>query len=143
MSETGSVQPAASAVPPPRRKRRWLTVLLLVVVFLCGILCGAGITAVGIARGVRYAIRHPELQPDRQTKWLTARLKLNAEQRDQVHKILTGQNREIRPLIIARLEETEAEIEKILTPEQQTRFRAMVRRWFPDLPESPAPRAPR
>jgi Spy/CpxP family protein refolding chaperone len=130
-------------VPPPRRKRRWLIPLLLVAVFLCGIVCGAGITAVAIARGVRYAVRHPEVHTDRQTKYLARRLNLNAEQRDQVHKILTEQSHEIRPFIVARLEETEAEIEKILTPEQQTRFRAMVRRWLPDLPEPPAPHAPR
>ena len=147
MSETEPVQPAASAVPPPRRKRRWLTVLLVVAVFLCGIICGAGITAIGIMHGVRHVMHHPELQPARQTKWLAARLKLNAEQREQVCKILTEQNVEARRRLAARLEETEAEIEKILTPEQQTELRGIVQRfrerWMPSLPESPAPHAPR
>jgi uncharacterized membrane protein len=142
MSETGSVQPAASAVPPPCCKRRWLIALLLVAVFLCGIICGAGVTVFGIMHGVRDAARHPELQPDRQTKWLTARLKLDAGQREQVRTILTEQSHELRPLIVARLEKTEAEIEKILTPGQQAKLRAMVRRWLPDLPEPPPPKPP-
>jgi uncharacterized membrane protein len=141
MSETGTVQSAVTVVPP-HRKRTWLTALLLVVVFLCGTLCGAGVATAVIVRGVRNAIRHPERQVERQTRLLAARLKLDEKQREQVRNILTEQNHEIRPEIAARLEKTRMQIEKILTPGQQARFRILIQRWLPSLPEAPPPAAP-
>ncbi|MGD1001167.1 MAG: hypothetical protein ABSA67_10775 [Candidatus Brocadiia bacterium] len=153
MSESEIVQPAASAVPPPRRKRQWLTALLLVAVFLCGIVCGAGATAIAAVRIVRHAILHPEGHPERGARWLKSRLNLTDDQFEQVRKILTEQNAdfalirsEVRPRILERLKKTNEEVAKILTPEQEAKWRTLVRRlrerWLLNLPESPEPKAP-
>ena len=153
MSETEAVQPAASAVPPPRREGRWLIVLLFVVVFLCGIICGAGVTAFAALRIVRQAILHPEGHPDRGARWLKSRLNLTDPQFEEVRKILTEQNvalgrirSEVRPRIVERLETTNEEIAKVLTPAQQVKWRNLVQRlrerWLLNLPETPAPKSP-
>jgi len=153
MSEPQIVQPAASAVPPPRRERRWLIALLLAVVFLCGIICGAGVTALAAVRIVRQAILHPEGHPDRGARWLKSRLNLTDPQFEQVRKILTEQNAEfgrirseVRPRVVGRLKETNEQVAKILTPAQQTKWRNLVHRlrerWLLNLPETPAPKSP-
>jgi Spy/CpxP family protein refolding chaperone len=155
MSEPEVVQPAVSAVPPPRRKSQWLTALLLVAVFLCGIICGAGATAVAAVRIVRHAILHPEGHPERGARWLKSRLDLTDQQFEQVRKILTEQNAEfagirdeVRPRILQCLKQTNEEVAKILRPEQQAKWRTLTRRlrerWLLNLPEPPAskPAAP-
>ena len=153
MSESETVQPAASAVPPPRRKRQWLIALLFVAVFLCGIICGAGVTAIAAVRIVRHAILHPEGHPERGARWLKSRLNLTEQQFEQVRKILTEQNAEfagirgeVRPRILERLKKTDEEVAKILTPEQQAKWRSLVRRlrerWLLNLPEPPASKPP-
>jgi Spy/CpxP family protein refolding chaperone len=154
MSETGPVQPPASVVPPPpRRRRRWLSVLLLVAVFLGGAICGAGVTAFAAVRVVRHAILHPEGHPEHGAHWLKRRLDLTDSQFEQVRKVLTEQGvefarirDEVRPRILERVEKTDGEIAKILTPEQQTKWRSLIHRfrerWLPNLPEPAAPKPP-
>jgi hypothetical protein len=152
MSETGTVQPAASAVPPPRRKRPWLTALLLVAVFGCGVICGGGVTAFAAFRMVRHAILHPESHPELGARWLKRRLHLTDPQFEQVRQILADQGAEftrirseVRPRILERLKTTKEEISKILTPDQQAKFNSLTdrlrERWSPNLPQ-PAPTSP-
>ena len=106
--------------------------LLLALVFLAGVAAGVVGTRVAIRHWVNSAIQRPErvqMLLERNLRW---RLRLDARQRVQVHRILTdarGQLRDLRqeyrPQFVAIVTNTEAQISAILTPEQQARFERM------------------
>jgi len=143
MSDSEIREKTGGAVPPPpARKRRWVSIVLFALVFLCGAICGAGLTTIVVVRGAREAIRHPERRPERGAQWLARKLDLTRQQQEQVRKILQEQNadfvqlrREVWPRVTSRLETTEAEIAKVLSPEQQEKWRRLAQtlreRWLP------------
>jgi hypothetical protein len=115
--------------------------LLVALVFLAGVAAGVVGTRIAIRHWVSTAIQHPEnfqLLLERNLRW---QLRLDARQRVEVHRILTGarvQLRDLRqgyrPQVVAVLTNTETQISAILTPEQQLRFERMQRenrRFFP------------
>ena len=121
--------------------------LLLALVFLAGVAAGVVGTRMAIRHWVDTAIQRPQnfqLLLERNLRW---RLRLNAHQRVEVHRILTDtrvQLRDLRqvyrPQVVAVLTNTEAQISALLTPEQEARFEQMQRenrRFFP--PPEPEP----
>jgi Spy/CpxP family protein refolding chaperone len=106
--------------------------LLVVLVFLAGAAAGVVGTRIAIRHWVNSAIQRPEkvqLLVERNLRW---RLRLDAGQQVQVHRILTGAHgqlrelrQEYRPQMVAVVTNAEAEISAILTPEQQMRFEKM------------------
>jgi Spy/CpxP family protein refolding chaperone len=113
-------------------------------IFACGMVCGAGLTLLVVVHSVRQAVQHPERRPPQGANWLAHKLDLTPPQREQVLRILEEQNadlialrRENWPRVNARLEKTEAEIAKVLRPEQQEkwhRLAAQLRaRWLPGM----------
>jgi hypothetical protein len=108
--------------------------LLIALVFLAGVAAGVVGTRIAIRHWVDSAIQRPEkvqMLLERNLRW---RLHLDARQRVQVHRILTGARgqlwdlrREYRPQFIAIVTNTEAQISATLTPEQQARFERMQR----------------
>ncbi len=121
--------------------------LLLALVFLAGVAAGVVGTRMAVRHWVNTAIQRPQnfqLLLERNLRW---RLRLNARQRVEVHRILTDtrvQLRDLRqvyrPQVVAVLTNTEAQISALLTPEQEARFEQMQRenrRFFP--PPAPEP----
>jgi Spy/CpxP family protein refolding chaperone len=108
--------------------------LLVALVFLSGVAAGVVGTRIAIRHWVSSAIQRPEkvqMLIERNLRW---RLRLDASQQAQVHRILTdtrGQLRELRqeyrPQLVAIVTNAEAQIFTILTPEQQARFERMQR----------------
>jgi Spy/CpxP family protein refolding chaperone len=108
--------------------------LLVALVFLAGVAAGVVGTRIAIRHWVSSAIQRPEkvqMLIERNLRW---RLRLDASQQAQVHRILTdtrGQLRELRqeyrPQLVAIVTNAEAQIFTILTPEQQARFERMQR----------------
>jgi Spy/CpxP family protein refolding chaperone len=130
---------------PPAPRRRWVKALLVVTVFLCGMVCGAGITAVGVGHLLRDVVRHPEKRAERAAGHLARRLDLTPEQRREVGDILARQaadlqslRGEVWPRVLQRLERSEAEIASVLTPEQKEQWKLLAARlreeWLPPPP---------
>ena len=115
--------------------------LLIALVFLAGVAAGVVGTRIAIRHWVNTAVQRPQnfqMLLERNLRW---RLRLNAQQRVEVHRILTGARvqlrdlrQEYRPQVVAVLTNTEAQISAVLTPEQEARFEQMQRenqRFFP------------
>jgi Spy/CpxP family protein refolding chaperone len=115
--------------------------LLVTLVFLAGAVAGVVGTRIAIRHWVNTAIQRPQnfqMLLERNLRW---QLRLDARQRVQVHRILTGSRgqlrdlrQEYRPQVVAILTNTESQISAILTPEQEARFERMQqenRRFFP------------
>ena len=115
--------------------------LLIALVFLAGVAAGVVGTRVAIRHWVTTAIQRPQnfqVLLERNLRW---RLRLDARQRVEVHRILTytrvqlrDLRQEYRPQVTAVLTNTEAQISALLTPEQKVRFEQMQhenRRFFP------------
>jgi len=116
--------------------------VLLVLVFVFGVVCGSGVTLLAIARRARQEIAQPELRVARTAARLARRLDLTAEQQDQLSEILERQQadfaslrRQVAPEVVARLRQTDREMQAILTPQQQTEWRNILRQlrrdWLP------------
>lgn len=145
--------PAAAPLPPaPAPRRRWVMIVLVALVFLCGVVCGAGVTAVGVVHILRDVVRHPETRSDRAARFLSRRLDLNDDQRRQVHAILQRQaadleslRGEIWPRVLQRLQSSETEIAAVLTPAQQEKWKSLAGKlrenWLPSPPAAPGPQA--
>jgi len=113
---------------PPARRGRTRTLLLMLAVFLCGGVCGGGLTVAAVARGVRDVVRHPEQLPERTAHRLTQRLDLTPEQQAQVRSILEQHHQSMRPAIGRQMRAMRAEIEAVLTSEQKQRWESMFER---------------
>ncbi len=121
--------------------------LLLALVFLAGVAAGVVGTRMAVRHWVNTAIQRPQNFQLLLERNLRGRLRLNARQRVEVHRILTDtrvQLRDLRqvyrPQVVAVLTNTEAQISALLTPEQEARFEQMQRenrRFFP--PPAPEP----
>ena len=115
--------------------------LLIALVFLAGMAAGVVGTRIAIRHWVSSAIQRPErvqMLLERNLRW---RLRLDARQRVEVHRILTDARNQLRdvrqqyrPQVVTILTNTETQISAILTPEQEARFEKMQqenRRFFP------------
>lgn len=142
-SEAGATEAAPQPLPQPRERRRGrLAAVLMLGVFVCGLLCGSGLTLVGIVRRARSDIRNPERRPTRTARRLARKLDLTPDQRRQVADILaeqqaefTAMRRRVGPDVLRRLRETDRQITEVLTPRQQEEWRGLVERlrrnWLP------------
>ncbi len=138
-----SNNPSTITLPPaPRRRFRWLRTLL---VFIAGIVVGAALCVMVIVHRVEHAIHHPEDAPPRITQLLTRKLDLSPSQHDQVLAIiqqrqqaLLALRQEIRPKLNTQLEELRIQIEGVLNPDQQAKWKKLYHdtkdRWMPNLP---------
>jgi hypothetical protein len=105
---------------------------LIALVFMAGVTAGVVGTRLVIRHWVNTAIQRPEnfqLLLERNLRW---RLRLDARQGMEVHRILTDARvqlrdlrQEYRPQVVAVLTNTEAQISAVLTPEQEARFERM------------------
>ena len=140
-----SEQETTTPLPPPPRRRWWVKALLVLVIFVCGMVCGGGITAIALGLVMRDLVRHPEVRVERSTTFLTRRLDLTPEQRQQVHAILQKQagdmqalRGEVWPRVMQRLQTSETEIAAVLTPAQQEKWKALAKKlreeWLPAAP---------
>ena len=115
--------------------------LLVALVFFAGVAAGVVGTRIAIRHWVNTAIQRPENFQMLLERNLRHRLRLDAQQRVEVHRILTGARLQLRdlrqqyrPQIIAILTNTEAQISTVLTPEQRAHFKQMQqqnRRFLP------------
>ncbi|MCX5659171.1 MAG: hypothetical protein NTW19_05540 [Planctomycetota bacterium] len=149
LSSTPPSTPAATALPPPiPPRRRWLTVLLTAVIFVAGLMVGSAATVAIAVHRIQYAIHHPEEAPDRITRELKRKLRLNDEQAGRVRGILArhqqalqGIRFRVQPELEDLFARVESDVADTLEKTQEVRWHAMVRnireRWLP--PSAPAP----
>ncbi len=124
-------------VPTPRRSSSTivLAVVALLVTFLAGVLTGfAGSRFLFWKRPARVPSRAAEFLMKR----LDRRLDLTPQQEIQVTRILERHHERIaavwngvRPQVRKEIEETNAEIERVLTPEQRAKFGQIKMRLMP------------
>lgn len=109
--------------------KRWKSILLIVLVFFSGVVLGVVVTRTVTRHFVRMAIVHPERVQNLIERSLTRRLQLNTDQQIKLHDILTDTRgrmktvrEQFRPQIQAIYQETDTNIEAILTPDQQAKY---------------------
>lgn len=133
----------------PAPGKGWI-LLLMLIVFICGGVVGGFLTARMILTRTQDVIRSPSKMPERFARRLTRILDLNEEQSRQMALILRRNlktlgplRNEIRTRLLAQMDNTQKEIEVILTPEQkktlEKRFRRIRERWFPAAPANDRP----
>lgn len=110
-------------------------ILLLVgLVFLAGVVAGVVGTRIAIRHWVRSAIQRPQMVQTLIERRLNRQLRLDANQQEQVHQILTdareqlkGLRQEYRPQVVLIVSNADVEISALLTPAQQRRFEKVKR----------------
>lgn len=98
-----------------------IAVAVLVLTFLAGMATGVFTSHMMILRGGHGAERFPRALVNR----LDRRLDLTDEQRAQVAKIVNERHARIAANVRGEIERANAEIERVLTPEQRVTFRNM------------------
>jgi len=108
---------------------RAAAVAVVVVAFIAGILAGVAGDHLYLIKSGRLFPRHGRFATDRMTERLTKELDLSAQQKTQVQQIIERHRAKIdatmasvRPQVRQELDATNAEIEKVLTAEQKTKF---------------------
>ncbi len=108
--------------------------LLIGLVFLAGAVAGVVGTRIVIRHWVRAAIQRPQMVQTLIERRLQRQLRLDANQRAQVHQILTGAGgrlknlrHEYRPQVILIVTNADMEISALLTPAQQERYEKIKR----------------
>ena len=104
--------------------------VVVIVAFVAGILVGvAGDHLYLIHNGRLFPRRASHFAADRMAEHLGRELQLSPQQKTQVQQIIEKHRAKIdatmssvRPQVRAELDATNAEIEKILTPDQKTKF---------------------
>ena len=115
--------------------------LLVALVFLAGAAAGVVGTRIAVRHWITAAVQHPQNLQILLERNLRRQLRLDAQQRVEVHRILTDARvqlrdlrQQYRPQVVAVLTNTEAQISAVLTPEQRARFERMQkqnRRYLP------------
>ena len=105
--------------------------LLVALVFLAGVVSGVVGTRMVVRRIVGEVIAHPETVQPHIERGLALRLRLNGEQRKQLHEILSNTHekletlrKEFRPQVITVLSNADEQITGMLMPEQLARYEA-------------------
>ncbi len=127
--------------PPSGVGNRRQRLLLLGLMFVAGGVVGGSLTAWKVKRDFADELRHPERFADHIVSSLNSRLGLNNDQRAQIDQIVREQHqrveqlrREFHPRLLNEIERMEAEIEKVITPEQKPsweKWRQEMRERFP------------
>jgi len=109
-----------------KKAKPWL---VLILVFIAGFAGGVVTTRAVVRRVIQVAIDHPNAVQARVERTLDARLRLDREQRQQVHEYVNHAHDEIRslrskfqPEFVSILNELSTNIDSTLTPEQRLRF---------------------
>jgi len=113
-----------------RSSARTIAVVTVIATLIVGFLIGVVADRVWLYRhGPRFGSRAQRFTTDRIVKRLDGELHFTDSQRAQVTQIIQARQQRIatiqgavRPQIRAQIDQTNAEIEKILTPEQRTKF---------------------
>lgn len=123
--------------PPPRNSGRGSTVLVAAGILLLTFFAGLALGAVGDRILLWF---HPPHGPSAQflASRLDRRLHFSPEQRKEVERILTQRQDRIhqiwdsvRPQVRQEIDQTNAEIERILTPEQRVEFEKIRMKLMP------------
>ena len=109
--------------------KNWKSILLLLLVFLTGIVVGVAVTRAVTRRVAERATSNPEWAQMVIERSLDRRLKLDANQREQLHTIMddargqiTTLRTEVHPKIEAIYQQTDAKIQALLQPDQLARY---------------------
>lgn len=120
--------------------KRWKSILLLAIVFIAGVAAGSVGTRMAARRAVQQAAAHPERAQFAVERSLSRRLRLDAEQRAQLHAVLTdtrGQlaalHQQLQPQVTAVLRQTDQKISALLTSEQRVRYDKIREHGWPGL----------
>lgn len=113
-----------------RSSARTIAVVTVIATLIVGFLIGVVADRVWLYRhGPRFGSRAQRFTTERIVKRLDGELHFTEQQRTQVTQIVQARQKRIaaiqsgvRPQIRAEIDQTNAEIEKILTPEQRTKF---------------------
>src|SRR5262245_4924954 len=102
---------------------------LLLMVFFAGFAGGVAVTRGVVRHIVQQAVSRPDLFRDRMEARLASRVRLEPNQRANVHEIfvrthedLKGLRGEFQPRFAAILDRAQSDIAAALTPEQRERF---------------------
>ncbi len=135
-------------IPVPAKKSgKWriiLGLLLALIIFLTGAISGAGVTMIVALHKVQQAIHKPEMIPPRMAAEMQRRLKLSDQQERQVELILIRRQnhlqtirQRIQPDVMKQFEQTRAEVDDVLTPEQKEKwdrwYEQLKMRWLPKI----------
>ena len=114
--------------------------VVLMLVFVAGFAGGVAVTRGVVRHVVHNAISDPDFMRHVIERRMTAKLRLDREQRAKVDQILVHTQSELkdlreefRPRFLALLSRTMSEIEEVLTPQQKERFeklRAENQHWW-------------
>ena len=128
-------------VPQSRSNAKTFAIVTVFVAFIAGL-------AIGVVGDRLYVVRHRDrvgargarLMTERIVAHLDSELHLTLQQRDEVTRIVDARRERIsaitsavRPQIRREIEDANAEIEKLLTPEQRVQFDKMKIRMLPRL----------
>lgn len=135
----------------PRANARTFAIVTVVIAFIAGLL-------IGVVGDRFYTFRHRDRMGSHNSRFTTERivahfdreLHFTTQQREQVTQILESRRQKIatmtaavRPQVRHEIEEANAEIEKLLTPEQRSKFNEMKMRMLPrrerELPPGSTP----
>lgn len=129
-------------VPPPARaKATTIAAVVIVLAFIAGLLIGVVGDRVWMFHFRDRVFGHGG-RGGGMTRFIVARLdrelQLSAQQKDEVTRILDAHRQRIdaitagvRPQVRREIDQSNAEIEKILTPDQRTKFEKMKMRMLP------------
>lgn len=130
--------PLAPMRPPTRSRGR--TALFGAVLLLCGMIIGAGVMATVLWERFQHSVRDPRRMPERMVDDMRQGLQLSDDQAGQIQVIMERHKDEfeairieMEPRIQAHMDQVNAEIQQVLTPEQrrewERRFARERRRW--------------
>jgi len=130
------------SIPEPisssRSQTRTIALVTVALAFIAGLLIGAVGDRVYLFRNRERGGMHGPHMTQRIVEHLDRELQLSAQQRDEVTRILNTRRDHIaaiaaavRPQVRREIDEANAEIEKLLTPEQRGKFEKMRMRMLP------------
>jgi hypothetical protein len=109
--------------------KNFKSILLLALVFFAGMVIGVVVTRAVVRHIVNTAILHPEKVQTVMERKLTRNLRLDNGQQVKLRQILSdahaqlqGLRQQYRPQLSGVFSNANAQINSMLTPEQQTRF---------------------
>ncbi|MBN1424571.1 hypothetical protein JXA88_08445 [Candidatus Fermentibacteria bacterium] len=128
-----------ASVQSPKRFRGRMA-LYGAVLLICGMIIGAGVMASVLWERFQHSVRDPKGMPERIAEDMRQGLQLSDAQADQIKAIMERHRdefdeirSEMEPRIQAHMDQVDAEIREVLTPEQRSewerRFARERRRW--------------
>lgn len=130
--------------PAPQKGRRWKLVFFGIIILLCGVVIGAGSTAIFRHKMLVHGMQRHDRMHGRAATHMKKRLNLSDEQAKEVEKILDNRMGAVR--MIWREAYTDSrgqitlmkeEMSKVLTEEQAQKLRRRFRRYERAFPPPP------